>query len=355
MINQQRVVEKLYHLILRAYPPQYLQTFGDEMHNTFIEGMQEANSQGKLKAFVFRELLDAPKALLNIYWYGWSQKISGGIDLFQQVTSSPDLPPPPPDGRTSWWQFILETSMFLITGLLMILATYLPFRGLQPGWQRNVEFLGNIILPTTLPLLIIGLSRGLPRWIYPLCGLLISYSIMIADQTSLWLFLTIMLFASAILIITTILADPQPSHLPIPLRRMGQSLSIDWTRLSFGFFGAMPLIILMAFDNAHTNSRTPYLAFSVLAMILSVMVYCRSRDTNIQISVLLAGLTFAISGAWIDAISLSKDLMDWITVTGFDVTSLRWIIFLWLQWAFFMVAPAAFILLGKAIHIKRAV
>jgi hypothetical protein len=79
--------------------------------------------------------------------------------------------------------------MFLIAGLLMILATYLPFDGLRPGWQRNAEFLGNMIVPLTVPFLMIGLARGLPRWTYPLGGLLLSYSGLIAGQTSLWLFL----------------------------------------------------------------------------------------------------------------------------------------------------------------------
>lgn len=355
MINLQGSVGKLYRLILRAYPHQYLETFGDEMQNTFIEGIQATNTQGELFKFIMREFSDMPKALLHSYWYGWRQKISGGIDLLQQVTSSSDLPPAPPDGRTSWGQFFLEISMFLIVGLLMIFATYLPILGLQPGWQRNAEFLGNIILPLTVPLLILGLVRGLPRWAYPLGGLLLSYSILIADQTNLWLFLTLMLIASAILIVTAILTDPHPSRFPIPLRRIGQSLSIDWTRLSFGIFGAMPLIILMAFDNAHTNSRTPYFAFSVLAMIISVVLYCRSHNTNFQISILLAGLTFSILGAWIDTIFFSKELTNWKIVTNFDIESLAWIAFLWIQWSALILSPVVFILFGRTISIKRAV
>jgi hypothetical protein len=355
MISLQGIVGKLYHLILRAYPSQYLDTFGDEIQNTFIEGMQEANHKNKLTSFILRELFDMPKVLVYSYWYGWSQKLAGGIDLLHQVTSSSDLPPAPPDGRTSWRQFLLEISMFLIAGLLMILATYFPLPGLVSGWGRNAEFLGNIILPLTVPFLILGLIRGLPRWTYPLGGLLFSYFGLIAGQTNLWLFLTIMLLASAILIVVAILTAPNPSRLPIPLRRIGQSLSLDWTRLSFGVFGALPLIILTAFDDAHTNSQTPYFGFSVLTMIVSVLIYCKSSNTNIQISILLAGLTFSISGAWWDAISFSRDLTNWTTVTGFGIESIIWIAVLWIQWAIIMLFPVVFPLLGKVVHMKRAV
>lgn len=355
MIRFQSMARRLYRLILRAYPPQHLDTFGDELLNTFIEGMKGANSEGELITFVLRELCDAPRALVSSYWYGWNQKISGGVELLQQALSPSDLPPAPPDGRTSWQQFLLEISIFLISGLLMILATYFPIPGLHPGWQRDAEFLGNIILPLTLPLLIIGLSRGLPRWTYPLGGLLLSYFGLIASQTNLWLFLTIMLFASAILMVAAILTDPQPSRLPISLRRIGQSLSIDWTRLSFGVYGAMPLIILMAFDNAQSNSRTPYFAISVLAMAVSVLIYARCGNTNTQIPVLLAGLTFSILGAWLDTISFSGNLTNWITVSGFEIESVLWIVSLWIQWAAIILSPALLTLFGRAFHTKRAI
>jgi len=348
------MARKLYRLILRAYPPHHLDIFGDELLNTFIEGMKEANSQGELITFVLREMYDTPKAILSTYWYVWTHKISGEIELLQEAISLSDLSPAPPDGRTSWKHFLLEISMFLVIGLLMILATYLPIPGLHPGWQRDAEFLGNIILPLTIPLLITGLACGLPRWTYPLGGLLLSYSGLIAGQTNLWLFLIIMLFASAIIMVAAILTDPQPSLLPLPLRRIGQSLSMDWTRLSFGAYGAIPLIILMAFDNAQSNSRTPYFAFSVLAMVVSVLIFAKSHNTNMQIPVLLAGLTFSILGAWLDTISFSGNLTNWITVSGFEIESVLWIVSLWLQWAGIILSPAIFTLFGRTFQMKRA-
>jgi hypothetical protein len=206
----------------------------------------------------------------------------------------------------------------------------------------------------TLPFLLLGLTLGLPRWAYPFGGLLLSYAGLIAGQTGLWLFLTIMLLASALLFIAAILTDPQPSRLPIPIRRIGQSLSVDWTRLSFGIYGAMPLIILTAFDDAHINSRTPYFAFSVLVMIVGALIYCRSREATMQINVLLAGLTFSIWGAWLDKVSLVDGLVNWTTVTASGIESLAWMAMLWIQWAVLILSPVVLILFNRVVHLKPA-
>src|SRR5512141_1039341 len=52
-----------YRLLLNVYPPAYRAEFEDEMYDTFIEGVKEADSQGRLGRFILRELCDTPKAL----------------------------------------------------------------------------------------------------------------------------------------------------------------------------------------------------------------------------------------------------------------------------------------------------
>ena len=346
--------DRIYRLILRFYPPEYIETFGDEMHQTFREGAHEARFQGRLGWFLLRELMDVPQILANAYWYRWKRKLQNGIQILQEVTSSADLPPTPPDGRESRRQVSFEMSLFLIAGLLLILATYLPFDGLRPGWQRDPEFLGKVILPLALPILLLGLSRGLPRWAYPSAGLLLGYQALIAYQTSLWLFLIPMLLASSALALAAIMTDPQPALLPVPLRRIGQSLSVDWTRLSFVFYGAMPWVILRAFDDSHYDNRTPYLALSVLMMVIGALLYCRSHTKTIQIAALVAGLTFSIWGALLDRISLADGLMNWISVSSQGSAANVWILELWVQWTILLLSPTLLIMLGRAVHLKRA-
>jgi hypothetical protein len=97
----------IYRLLLNVYPPSYRAEFGNEMCNTFIEGVEEAGSQGRLGRFILRELRDAPKSLANAYWDGWTTKLQNGIQVLQDIASTSDLPPAPqtdaiPGDRLCW-------------------------------------------------------------------------------------------------------------------------------------------------------------------------------------------------------------------------------------------------------------
>jgi hypothetical protein len=344
-----------YQLLLNAYPPAYRAEFADEMCDTFKEGVEEASSQGRLGWFILRELLDAPRALVRVYLDAWMMKLQTRIQVIQDVASTSDLPPAPPDGRDSWRQAFWELSPFLLTALFLVLATYLPLFEMSAGWQRDAEFLGKLIVPLTLPVVLLGLARGLPRWTYPFCGLFLGYQIFVSYQSSMWLFLIAMLFAYSGLAAAAIITDPQPRLLPTLVRRIGQSLSIDWTRLSFGVFGAMPVILIIAFDDAHANDRTPYLVLSALGMVVSAFAYCRSRTTSVQITALLAGLTFSIWCAWMDKITFAGGLVGWVTVPSTGLEEMFWLLRLWLESGVLILSPAWLVLMGRAARVNRPI
>lgn len=345
----------LYRLLLSVYPPAYRAEFGNEMYATFLEGVEEAQAQKRLGIYLLRELRDTPRSLANAYWQGWMMKLQTRIQVLQDVASTSDLPPAPPDGRESWRQAFWELTPFLLTALFLAIVTYLRFVEISAGWQRDAEFLGKLIVPLTLPVALFGLARGLPRWAYPFGGLLLGYQIFVSYQSGMWLFLIAMLFAYCMLGAAAILSDPQPRLLPTLVRRIGQSLSLDWTRLSFGVFGAMPLILLTAFDDAQANDRTPYLVLSVLGMVLSAVAYCRSRTTSAQITALLSGLTFAIWCAWMDKINFAGGLLSWVTVPSAGFEEMLWLLRLWLQWGVLILSPALLALMGRAARVRRTI
>lgn len=346
-------LSSLYRLLLNAYPSSYRVQFEDEMYDTFIEGVDEAGSLGALTSFLLREFRDMPKALIKAYWDGWMTRLQNRIQILQDIASTSDLPPAPPDGRESWRQAFFELGLFMVAALLLIAVTY--FDGVDAGWQREPDFLGKVITPLTLPFLLLGLARGLPRWAYPFGGLLLGFQFFMSYQSSLWLFLLVMLLAFIVLAVADALTNPQPSLLPLPLRRIGQSLSLDWTRLSFGVVGAMPMVIILAFDDAHVNNRTPYLALSALLMIVCALLYCRSREKTTQITALLAGLTCAICGAWLDKIHFAGGLINWVTVPATGMDELFWLLRLWLQWGLLILLPVLLVMMGRAASLKRAV
>lgn len=344
-----------YRLLLRVYPAAYRAEFGNEMYATFLEGVEEAQAQRRLVIFLLRELRDTPRSLANAYWQRWMMKLQTRIQVLQDIASTADLPPAPPDGRDSWRQAFWELTPFLLTALFLVLATYLPSVKISAGWQRDSEFLGTVIMPLTLPFILLGVARGLPRWTYPFAGLFLGYQIFVSYQSSMWLFLIAMLFAYSGLAAAAILTDPQPHLLPTLVRRIGQSLALDWTRLSFGVFGAMPLILLIAFDDAHANDRTSYLAFSALGMVVSALVYCRSRTTSSQITALLSGLTFSIWAAWMDKISFAGGLVGWVTVPSTGFEEMLWLMMVWLQWGILILLPALLVLMGRVAIVKRPI
>lgn len=77
-----------YRLLLNMYPHAYRAQFGKEMYETFLEGIEEAKTQGRLRRFIWRELRDTPKALAHVYWDGWRMKLQDGIHVFEDIAST---------------------------------------------------------------------------------------------------------------------------------------------------------------------------------------------------------------------------------------------------------------------------
>lgn len=347
---KRRLVSSLasfFKLLLRLYPHRFREEFGAEMTAVFTQNVEDALDRGGWQAAIvsLRELHDTPQALASVYRYEWKRKWKTGIQILRETTSAADLPPPPPDGRESWRQVGLELSLFVITGLLLLAITYLPLEVARAGWQHEPGLLGKVITPLTLPVFLVGLARGLPRWAYPFGGLLVGYHALRVHQTGLWPFLVIMLLAYAILAAGALLTDPQPSPLPRVLRRIGQSLSLDWTRLSFGVYGATPLAIIMAFDDGHVDNRTPYLALSLLAMVAGAAIYCRSRRTEMQIGALAGGMTLSIWAAWLDMVALAGNS----AVPFPGQADLAWMVALWIPWVTVLLIPILFNNTGRVL------
>jgi hypothetical protein len=315
------------------------------MQAVFAEALSEAKLAGlcSLSKLLLRELFQTPFALARLYRsYGLRRNLAN--HFFAKGSAA--LTPPERDGRFSWRQAGLETGLFLAVGGLMVLATYLPPAWLSAGWQRRLDLLGAAVVLLPVPIFLAGLANGLPRWSFPAGGMLLGYTFLAATRSHFVPFLVTSLVAASVLALAAGFVDASGYPLPDGVRRWGQSLKLDWTRLSFAFYGAMPLAITSAFDDAYVNNRTPWLAISALLMVCGALVYTRSRRRSFQIAALLCGFTLAFWPALLDRASFEGGLGPWLGTAG-------WMVELWVASSALMLAPLllGYMLRTLAIHI----
>lgn len=68
---------RLYELLLRFYPKDYKDEFGEEMKFVFMESLRDARASGKVTIFWIRIILDAGKSLFNQYL----EEKKGGVSM----------------------------------------------------------------------------------------------------------------------------------------------------------------------------------------------------------------------------------------------------------------------------------
>jgi hypothetical protein len=272
--------------------------FGDEMVEVFNERLAEAGEQGiwAVLAFFGREVGEMPVTLLRLQVYRWRKKQQWVRQILSRVPGQVvfDELPVDDDGRFSYRWLLLEVTPLLLAASLILLLTYRP-----PAWllsrlrdPLDVASIWAGVLP--LLALLPGMARGMPRWAYPYAGLVAGYTLWaLAELRVAWLW-GLLLVAVVFLGVLAVLVDRAEQPLPAFFRRLGASAALDWTRLSFGVFGAAPLVILAAFDDSRLNQHTPYLALALLFMPLIALAYGRCRRQDGQLVTLLFGVTLLL-------------------------------------------------------------
>ena len=279
-----------YGWLLRLYPPSFRAEYGEELQMVFAQALADRNDQPAWR-LVWRELATAPPALIRLYWRELRQR------GFQEVFFTSHLPVR--DGRHSRMLAGCEVIFFLAWAGLLALLTYTSIPGLRPVWVRGTGLVGFLAVGLPLPFILLGLGRGLPRWVYPLFGSLIAYLCVGAWRAGMVVPLTVcMLAALALLIAAAWVNARQP--LPAAMRLLGRSLAMDPLRWPFAVYGAAPILLLAAYDDGFTNSLTPCLLLSALGMLLGGLFYARLRPPLGRLAALILGLTLATWPSMLD-------------------------------------------------------
>jgi len=332
---------RFYCALLRLYPQRFRAEFEDEMRAVFSKSLEQAAKQGilALASVSLREWLHAPLTLLRVHCFSWKKKEKSTSDSTAGSLPVPSSSLPSPDGRASWMQAGLEVSLFLSMGVILVLQTYLPLTRPVSGPPRSLGSIGTIILLLSIPPFLVGLARGLPRWAYPFGGILLGYSFLVAARFNLLPFLAALLLASVVLAVAAAVVHSRYRPLPPLLQRMGQSIGLDWTRLSFCIYSVMPLMITTAFDDARYNNRTPYLAISVLLMVAGAFAYIRSRRTVLQMTALLGGMSLSFGCALLDRAYFMGGLGSWLSSPSPRLAEIGWMLRLWANGTALLLAP----------------
>lgn len=195
---------------------------------------------------------------------------------------------------------------FLLGGVVPVLVSYIGRAMELPLWIQIVFTL--FMWASIGSLLVIGLKKGAPRWFMPYLGVPLPIISLIAfnsivnpewrgfpflykaswfvkqifNQGTLWVWL----------ILSILLIFLLTGFIP-RLRPFQQKLRDDWTLLPFILYGAIPIVIVISFDEF--KHEEPYMILSFLILALFGWFYLRSQTPWKKFWSLLGGLTLAMS------------------------------------------------------------
>jgi hypothetical protein len=148
-------------------------------------------------------------------------------------------------------------------------------------------------------MVVLGVSwvKGFPRWCYPYWALGLAFSGQLVSAATpglrifghtfghdeLWgwrAWIPVLVVAAVALLL---------SRSVRPLRQLVMGVWHDWTRLSFGFYGLLPLVLMIVFDEVHGEG--PYMAVLSVVLAMGALAYMRSIKTWQRALALLGGLT----------------------------------------------------------------
>jgi len=239
-------------------------------------------------------------------------------------------------GRGSWGEALIGMVPFLAFGSAMALSEYL----IRPVWgySSTVCCFGVCYLA-----LLIGLGagwlRGFPRWTYPYGGFVLASTcwwmglgkprVAIFNGPGAWI--PLLLMATAALALTRSWR---------PLWQLLEEVRRDWTRLSFGLYGAMPLVVWLLFDEVTRPYPAPYLAASAVVLAMGALGHLRSARRSQRTVALLMGMTLALGLVTVGTATYWHGIQKpWMTEPGHWVVVVQEMVITWMVLAVLTFGP----------------
>lgn len=338
-------MSRLHSLLLYLFPKSYREEYGEELQIVFNLSFVDALNRGwfEMLSVVLKELAGLPKAIL--YQHLRERRKT---KMTAKFASRFDFAP----GSRN--EILAALAPFLLGGVVPVLVSYIGRAMELPLWIQIVFTL--FMWASIGSLLVIGLKKGAPRWFMPYLGVPLPIISLIAfnsivnpewrgfpflyeaswfvkqifNQGTLWVWLIL----SILLIFLLTRLIPR-------LRPFQQRLRDDWTLLPFILYGAIPLVIVISFDEF--KHEEPYLLLSFLALALGGWFYLRNQTPWKKFWSLLGGLTFAMSIAVLGQTLLHESSFPGTNFPRWTTTLSTVIMWMWM--ALFMFISAGISLL----------
>ena len=203
----------------------------------------------------------------------------------------------------SWRAALGGAGLFLTWGLYLI-AMEIPHGWGIPDWAAPIFlilFLVVIIIPPMA--MCTGWIQGFPAWSYPYVGQMLLFSLYMTQMATPGLrFFGLPIFGRelwgwraflplAVVVVVALLATRSLR----PLGRFFTNIWEDWTLLSFGLAGTLPLIVSVRFDEMDQLYSLYFMALLAALMTAMALVYLLSRRRWARTAALLGGISLVIS------------------------------------------------------------
>ena len=252
------------------------------MQEVFSQGLAEARITGgqRLWVLILREACDLPRLALREHLH--DSKLPRYV---------PAGDPPPTEPPTPRWAVGTSLSLFVIPALLILITKVLP--------PNISSILAVLLVGILVASIVAGLIKGLPAWSLPFLGVVISFIGVYGVQTMVesvlapawmslfeqlthteallprltWQFIRsghsafcILLVLAGLMIVLRLFSPTRPFY---------DRLTQDRPQLSFILYGAIPLIVLIDFDEYRFDE--PFTAALYLALAAGAWGYLHYR------------------------------------------------------------------------------
>lgn len=287
-----RFVIEWYARLLNLYPRRFRDEFAEEMQAVFRDSANDAIGNGilPLARLCLRELVGLPFNVLREFWHEFQGK--EWIMLHENTSGSP---------ATTGQVMMGALPFFLFSLILIMLKLVVTLMELE--WFNTV---GGILLWTWLLLPAIGFGigwvQGFPRWSYPYVGMALILAFYIQNASTPGLnFFGIPIFGRELwgwrswipLAVALVIALVISRSLK-PFVSFFVNLWKDWSIPSYFMAGALPWLVLIAFDEIDRLYSLYFMVPFTVLLIGMVILYLRSQYTWQRVLVLTMGVLVII-------------------------------------------------------------